>query len=68
VRGERHSFKVFACYCVETSAKRTLYLMFRGRAANEGRLWFTSLDPPYEDIFLKPRHIRAARQIGANRL
>lgn len=59
--------KVFQAYRVETTAGRTLELLFRGHPRNVNRLWFTELDAPYGDIFLKPRHITAIQPIGASR-
>lgn len=57
---------VFQAYRVQTS-KRVLDVMFRGQAKNGNRLWFTELDPPYGDVFLRPRHIIAIQEIGAQR-
>lgn len=58
--------QVFQGYRVETSA-RTLDLLFRGRTKTGTRLWFTNLDAPYEDVFLKPRQIQSVEKIGAQR-
>lgn len=58
---------VFQAYRVETTAGRVLEVLFRGTPRNSNRLWFTELDPPYGDIFLRPRHIVAAVKIGAGR-
>lgn len=58
---------IFQAYYVRTVAGRELELLFRGRAHKGGRLWFTELDPPYGDIFLRPSQIRELAPIGGNR-
>jgi hypothetical protein len=57
---------VFQAYRVITT-KRDMDLLFRGHPKNSSRLWFTELDPPYGDVFLRPRHIKSVTPIGPNR-
>lgn len=56
--------QVFQAYYVRTN-KREMELLFRGR--NARRLWFTELDAPYGDVFLRPNHIREIHKIDGNR-
>jgi hypothetical protein len=58
---------IFQAYRVETVAGRKLDLLFRGRPKAGNRLWFTELDAPYGDVFLKQRHIKSITKIGATR-
>lgn len=59
--------QVFQAYRVVTTADRTMDVLFRGSPRGSKRLWFTELDPPYGDVFLRARHIRVITPIGAAR-
>jgi hypothetical protein len=59
-----YDLTVFGSYRVRTSAGRTMDLLFRGHPKNSKRLWFSNLDPPYEDVFLRPGWIKALYTIG----
>lgn len=59
---------VFKGYRVETTAGRVLDLLFRGTTKAGSRLWFTNLDAPYEDVFLRDSQIVAMAPIDAGRL
>lgn len=61
------SWRVFQAYRVSTIANRECELLFRGTTKNGRRLWFTELDAPYGDVFLKPNQIREAIPIGGQR-
>lgn len=54
-------------YKVQTTAGRTLYVLFKGAVPNTRRLSFINLDPPYESIPLRARSILSAEPIGAKR-
>ena len=57
-------FVVFTAYRVDTTAREGLRLLFRGWAGR--RLWFSELDAPFGDMYLRPEHIVNHKQIGAN--
>lgn len=58
---------VFQGYCVRTTAGRVMDLLFRGTVPKTRRLWFTNLDAPYEDVFLRRAHIQNAVPINGQR-
>lgn len=57
----------YRAYRVKTTAGRELDLLFRGRPTGLRRLWFTELDPPYADVFLRPRHIVSCEPLDGQR-
>ena len=58
---------IFQAYRVTTTANRMLDLLFRGKNKAGTRLWFTELDAPYRDVYLRPISIVKIVKIGARR-
>jgi hypothetical protein len=54
----KHKLTVYQAYLVKTTAGRELRVLFKGYVGRVNRLWFLNLDPPYDDCYLKARHIK----------